>query len=202
VGSLSGGERARVALAKALRTGANLLMLDEPTNDLDVAMLGELEDLLCGWPGCALVVSHDRAFLNLVATSILAFEGSGVVTRYEGNYTTYREQRAAAQARAEPRGERVGARRVAPQQALPALEVAPAHKPLTYAERLELAAIVDRIAAAEAALAQHEAALSDAATYSQGPDARKRAQDAYEAARADVAQLSARWEELETRKSS
>jgi ATP-binding cassette subfamily F protein uup len=203
VGSLSGGERARVALAKALRTGANLLLLDEPTNDLDVAMLGELEELLCAWPGCALVVSHDRAFLNLVATSILAFEGAGVVTRYEGNYTTYREQRAAVQPRGEPRAaERAATRLNAPQQAPSAAPVAPSHKPLTYAERLELAAIVDRIADAEAVLARHEAALSDAATYSQGPDARKRAQDAYEAARADVAQLNARWEELETRKSS
>jgi ATP-binding cassette subfamily F protein uup len=203
VGALSGGERARVALAKALRTGANLLLLDEPTNDLDVAMLGELEDLLCAWPGCALVVSHDRAFLNLVATSILAFEGSGVLTRYAGNFATYREQRAAAQARAQPPASQGAApRRLAPQQAPKAAEAAPLRRPLTYAERLELAAIVDRIADAEAVLAQHEAALSDAATYSQGPAARKRAQDAYESARAAVAQLNARWEELETRKSS
>src|SRR5204863_7741549 len=86
VGSLSGGERARVALAKALRTGANLLLLDEPTNDLDVSTLGALEELLVRWPGCAIVVSHDRAFLNRVATAMLAFEGDGKVVRYEGNY--------------------------------------------------------------------------------------------------------------------
>src|SRR5262249_29504412 len=64
VSALSGRERARVALAKALRGGANMLLLDEPTNDLDIAMLGELEELLTSWPGCAVVVSHDRYFLN------------------------------------------------------------------------------------------------------------------------------------------
>src|SRR6185503_4641116 len=93
VSALSGGERARVALAKTLRSGANLLLLDEPTNDLDVATLGELEDLLTAWPGCAIVVSHDRYFLNCVATSILSFEGEGRVVRYPGGYDSYRTLR-------------------------------------------------------------------------------------------------------------
>jgi ABC transport system ATP-binding/permease protein len=209
VGSLSGGERARVALAKALRSGANMLLLDEPTNDLDVAMLGELEELLVSWPGCALVVSHDRAFLNLVATSILAFEGAGVVVRYEGNYANYRALRAAAQARAEqpasapsPGRKSAGGGPMASATAEPANRPSASRKPLTYAERIELEGIVERIAAAETELALCEAALSATATYSQGADARNRAQSAYAQARGALDHLNARWEELEARAAS
>jgi len=93
VSALSGGERARVALALALKTGANTLLLDEPTNDLDMDTLGALEDLIETWPGCVLVVSHDRWFLDRVATSILAFEGGGKVQLYAGNWESYREQK-------------------------------------------------------------------------------------------------------------
>jgi ATP-binding cassette subfamily F protein uup len=93
VSALSGGERARVALALALKSGANVLLLDEPTNDLDIATLGALEELLEGWPGCVLVVSHDRFFLDRVATSILAFEGEGKVRLYGGNWASYLERK-------------------------------------------------------------------------------------------------------------
>ena len=93
VSALSGGERARVALALALKTGANVLLLDEPTNDLDMDTLGALEDLIETWPGCVLVVSHDRWFLDRVATSILAFEGGGKMQLYAGNWESYREQK-------------------------------------------------------------------------------------------------------------
>ena len=93
VSALSGGERARVALALALKTGANVLLLDEPTNDLDMDTLGSLEDLIETWPGCVLVVSHDRWFLDRVATSILAFEGEGKMQLYAGNWQSYREQK-------------------------------------------------------------------------------------------------------------
>jgi ATP-binding cassette subfamily F protein uup len=93
VSALSGGERARVALALALKSGANVLLLDEPTNDLDIATLGALEELLEGWPGCVLVVSHDRFFLDRVATSILAFEGNGSVKLYSGNWESYVERK-------------------------------------------------------------------------------------------------------------
>ncbi|HVY44511.1 MAG TPA: ABC-F family ATP-binding cassette domain-containing protein, partial [Minicystis sp.] len=94
VGSLSGGERARAALAKILSRGANLLILDEPTNDLDLTTLAALEGMLVELRGSALVVTHDRWFLNRVATSVLAFEGEGKVVRYAGGWDAYREQRA------------------------------------------------------------------------------------------------------------
>jgi ABC transport system ATP-binding/permease protein len=93
VSALSGGERARVALALALKTGANVLLLDEPTNDLDIATLGSLAELIESWPGCVLVVSHDRYFLDRVVTSILAFEGDGKVQLYAGNWESYRDQK-------------------------------------------------------------------------------------------------------------
>ena len=93
VGQLSGGERNRVHLAKLLRGGGNLLLLDEPTNDLDVNTLRALEEALANFGGCAVVVSHDRWFLDRVATHILAFEGDSRVTWFEGNYEAYHEQR-------------------------------------------------------------------------------------------------------------
>ncbi|MDE0716017.1 MAG: energy-dependent translational throttle protein EttA [Gammaproteobacteria bacterium] len=91
IGSLSGGERNRVHLAKLLAGGGNLLLLDEPTNDLDVETLRALEEALLNFPGCAVVISHDRWFLDRVATHILAFEGDSSVTWHEGNYTEYEE---------------------------------------------------------------------------------------------------------------
>jgi ATPase subunit of ABC transporter with duplicated ATPase domains len=93
VGNLSGGERNRVHLAKLLKSGGNLLLLDEPTNDLDVDMLRALEDALIDFGGCAVVISHDRWFLDRIATHILAFEGDSRVVWCEGNYQTYEAQR-------------------------------------------------------------------------------------------------------------
>jgi ATP-binding cassette ChvD family protein len=93
VGQLSGGERNRVHLAKMLKSGANFLMLDEPTNDLDVDTLRALEEALLEFAGCAVVVSHDRWFLNRIATHILAFEGDSHVEWFEGNYDDYEADR-------------------------------------------------------------------------------------------------------------
>ena len=93
VGELSGGERNRVHLAKLLRRGGNLLLLDEPTNDLDVTTLRALEEGIQSFGGCAVVVSHDRWFLDRIATHILAFEDDGAVTWFEGNFEGYHEQR-------------------------------------------------------------------------------------------------------------
>ena len=93
IGKLSGGERNRVHLAKLLRSGGNLLLLDEPTNDLDVDTLRALENALLEFPGCVMVISHDRWFLDRVATHVLAFEGDSQVTWFEGNFEAYEEHR-------------------------------------------------------------------------------------------------------------
>jgi sulfate-transporting ATPase len=91
IGELSGGERNRVHLAKVLKSGGNVLLLDEPTNDLDVETLRALEEALLSFPGCAVVISHDRWFLDRIATHILAFEGNSEVVFFEGNYQEYTE---------------------------------------------------------------------------------------------------------------
>jgi ATP-binding cassette ChvD family protein len=91
IGDLSGGERNRVHLAKVLKAGGNVLLLDEPTNDLDIETLRALEDALVAFPGCAVVISHDRWFLDRIATHILAFEGDSQVAWFEGNYQEYVE---------------------------------------------------------------------------------------------------------------
>ena len=93
VGVLSGGERNRVHLAKIMREESNVLLLDEPTNDLDVNTLRALEEALENFGGCAVVISHDRWFLDRIATHILAFEGDSQVVWYEGNYSEYEEDR-------------------------------------------------------------------------------------------------------------
>jgi len=203
VGALSGGERARVALAKALKTGANLLLLDEPTNDLDVSTLGALEELLASWPGCALIVSHDRYFLDRVATATLAFEGDGVVTPYQGGYATYRSLKAQADA---AEGERKRAeeaeRRTSPElppAAAPAIAGTP-KKPLTFAERKELDGILDEIALLEETVAALEARLSDPALYAAGAEEAQAVRQAHARESARLAERTARWEALEERR--
>ena len=89
MGDLSGGERNRVHLAKVLKEGGNVLLLDEPTNDLDIETLRALEEALLSFPGCAVVISHDRWFLDRIATHMLAFEGDSNVVWFEGNYEDY-----------------------------------------------------------------------------------------------------------------
>jgi sulfate-transporting ATPase len=93
VGTLSGGERNRLHLAKLLRSGGNVLLLDEPTNDLDVETLRALEDAILEFPGCAVVISHDRWFLDRIATHILAFEGDSEIVWFEGNFADYEADR-------------------------------------------------------------------------------------------------------------
>src|SRR5439155_8767975 len=95
VGALSGGERNRVHLARMLKSGANVILLDEPTNDLDVNTMRALEEAMDNFAGCAVVISHDRWFLDRVATHILAFEGDSRVVWFEGNYSDYEADRRA-----------------------------------------------------------------------------------------------------------
>ena len=112
VGKLSGGERNRLHLAKLLRSGGNLLLLDEPTNDLDVDTLRALEDALLAFPGCAMIISHDRWFLDRVATHVLAFEGDSQVTWFEGNFEAYEEHRRALLGEAAERPHRITYKRL------------------------------------------------------------------------------------------
>ena len=91
VGECSGGERNRIHLAKMLRRGGNLLLLDEPTNDLDVATMRVLEQALIDFPGCAMVISHDRFFLDRICTHLLVMEGDGKTRWFEGNFAAYEE---------------------------------------------------------------------------------------------------------------
>ncbi|MXX14030.1 MAG: ATP-binding cassette domain-containing protein, partial [Gemmatimonadetes bacterium] len=93
VGQLSGGERNRVHLARILKEGANVILLDEPTNDLDVNTMRALEDALENFGGCAVIISHDRWFLDRIATHILAFEGNSEVIYFDGNYSQYEAAR-------------------------------------------------------------------------------------------------------------
>jgi energy-dependent translational throttle protein EttA len=112
IGNLSGGERNRVHLAKLLRTGGNLLLLDEPTNDLDVDTLRALEDALLAFPGCAAIISHDRWFLDRVATHVLAFEGDSQVSWFEGNFEAYEANRRALPGAAAERPHRITYKRL------------------------------------------------------------------------------------------
>jgi ABC transport system ATP-binding/permease protein len=194
VGTLSGGERNRVQLARILRAGGNFLVLDEPTNDLDLFTLGALEDALVRFPGCALVVSHDRWFLDRVATGILAFEGSGAVVFHEGNYSDYLARRRAAPE---------------PPDAPPPSAPAPgsrerrrrdpdAPRRLTFAERQELAGIEAALESAEARAAELTTTLNDPEVYRQRSREVPELVAALDAARADVERLYARWQELES----
>ncbi|MHB8417455.1 MAG: ABC-F family ATP-binding cassette domain-containing protein [Myxococcales bacterium] len=188
VGALSGGERNRLLLARLFLRGANLLVLDEPTNDLDIVTLNVLERLLLGFSGSVLLVTHDRYFLDKVATAILAFEGGGRVIRYQGNFETYRSLRPPP---AEAARQRPGP--IAP----PARPAVRRPGKLGFKEQRELDGIPAALEAAEARLRAAESALSDPATY-QGPPGRVPQLKAELAgAGAEVARLYARWQELQ-----
>ncbi len=201
VGALSGGERARVALAKVLREGANLLVFDEPTNDLDLPTLAALEDLLEGYDGCVLVVTHDRAFLDRVATAILAFEwdrgenGEATITRYAGGYQDHLAQRGAKRAGDEPR-----VVSSAPAAAPPKGPKPSAKTNLTHAERIELEGILEAVEAAEKNVAVVEALLADPSLYTTRREEVAGLRTRLAAARAQAATLVARWESLEAKR--
>jgi ABC transport system ATP-binding/permease protein len=194
VGALSGGERARVALARMLRQSANLVILDEPTNDLDVATLGALESMLLEYAVTALIVTHDRWFLDRVATAIVAFEGDGRVLRYPGNFESYRRLRAQGQKRSEPPEPAEPER--PPDRAPPAGKK---KKRLTHAEERELAEVLERIAGVEARVLELERHLADPTSYHDGKDVRAEMQE-LDSAKNELEQLMLRWEELETKK--
>ncbi|HEY8143984.1 MAG TPA: ATP-binding cassette domain-containing protein [Kofleriaceae bacterium] len=188
IGSLSGGERNRVQLAKLLRRGGNLVVLDEPSNDLDLMTLGALEEALVEFAGCALVVSHDRWFLDRIATAILAFEGDGQVDLHEGDWSSY-----AARRKARPANTAAEVARPRPREKRPT----DGPRKATWKERQELAGMEQAILAAEERVAELEAALSDPLVFKErGAEVPGLIAD-LERARADVERLFARWHELE-----
>ena len=201
VGTLSGGERNRVQLAKLLRRGGNLLVLDEPTNDLDLMTLGVLEEALSEFPGCALVVSHDRWFLDHVATGIIAFEGDGKVTFHEGNYSDYLERtRTSAPAATETDSRKASVPRTAT-SATSSEASKPAAKParkLTFAEQNELAKMEEKILSAESHVEELQQKLNHPNVYKEHAAEVPTWVGALDAARTEVDRLYARWQELES----
>ncbi len=198
VGALSGGERARVALAKMLRGDANLLILDEPTNDLDLPTLGALEEMLTDWPGCAIVVTHDRWFLDRVVTHMLVFEGDGQVVHTAGDWSTWRAMKAARARQMQAQTVTQPMETVRPRKGASAVKEEK-DKPLTTAERKELASLPEAIDALEKRVADMEARLSDPGLYAGDGEAVKTLMTDMEARRAQLDAMMVRWEALEAR---
>ncbi len=187
---LSGGERSRLLLAKLFTRPSNVLVLDEPTNDLDIETLELLESLLVGYQGTVLLVSHDRAFLNDVVTSTLAIEADGRVKEYDGGYDEYLRQRR-EEAPAEPKPSHAPG---------PSSSRPPADRPrkLSHKERKELESLPGRIEELEAARAELHDAMADPAFYRQDGGAIAEAKARLEAMESELAIAYERWEALES----
>jgi ATP-binding cassette subfamily F protein uup len=193
VGSLSGGERNRLLLARLFLQGANVLVLDEPTNDLDIVTLNVLEGLLTSFGGVVLLVTHDRYFLDKTATTILAFEGDGKVVRYEGNFETYKTLKAQALAKEAPV--------VTPQRESEAIAPPSAPKQrkagkLSFKEQRELDGMEAAIEVAETKKADLEAQLADPELYKQSAKIQP-LQDELAQVSTEVERLYERWQELQ-----
>ena len=193
VKALSGGERNRLLLAKLFTKPSNLLVLDEPTNDLDADTLELLEELLIDYKGTVLLVSHDRAFLNNVVTSTLVFEGDGVVNEYVGGYDDWLRQRftpTSAKTSAKP-----AESKSAP--ATPAEKPPAKTKKLSFKDQRELEALPQKIQTLESEREQINARMSDPAFYQQEKSIISTAQERLAAIDKDLAAAYARWEALE-----
>ena len=188
---LSGGERSRLLLARVLKRGGNFLVLDEPTNDLDLQTMRILEEALTLFPGCVLVVSHDRYFLNRVCTGILAFEGEGQVTFSEGNYDYYLEKRRRAAS-----GSGGAAREFKLSGSAPTPKAGKIRK-LSFKEQRELEGIEAVIQSAEAQVTERESQFLDPEFVRKNGGRMQALLAELETAKAGVAKLYSRWEELE-----
>ena len=185
--TLSGGERARGLLARLFCRPSNLLVMDEPTNDLDIETLELLEELLLDYPGSLLLVSHDRAFIDAVVTSTLVFEGDGVVAEYVGGYSDWLRQRPAPEAA-------TGKATAAP---APRPRDRAASRKLGYREQQELAALPQWIEALETEQGELHAALADPARYRDGGDGARELSARLREVEAELETAFARWEALE-----
>jgi ATP-binding cassette subfamily F protein uup len=194
---LSGGERNRLLLARLFTKPANVLVLDEPTNDLDAETLDVLEDILVDYSGTLIMVSHDRAFLDNVVTSTLVFEGDGVVTEHAGGYTDWRNELARIAV-----AKRTAAIGTASKPAAPAKAAgnAPAGAKLNNKERKELETLPGKIEQLEAEQAQITVQLGDPEIYKDGGAKAAALQKRLHAAEAEHAEALARWMDLDARK--
>jgi ATP-binding cassette subfamily F protein uup len=192
VKALSGGERNRLLLARLFTRPANVLVLDEPTNDLDIETLELLESQLAGFDGTVLLVSHDRAFLNNVVTSTLACEENGVVREYVGGYDDWLRQRPALPA--EPAAERPK-----PAAAVSAVSDKAAPRRLSYKEQRELEALPAQLEAIEQRIASLEAEMAAPDFYLKGASAIRATLEELEQTREALSVSYARWYELESR---
>ena len=194
VAALSGGERARLMLAKLFLKPANLLVMDEPTNDLDIETLELLEEQLLNYTGTLLLVSHDREFLDNVVTSTFVLEGDGAVDCYPGGYEDYLRQR---KVREQPKVD--GDREPSTAVEKPSAADAKARK-LSFNEKRELDGLPGRIEALEKEVADIEVFLADGTAYAADPARFKAASERLEPARAELEAAVERWAELEERK--
>jgi len=206
VSALSGGERNRLLLARLFSRPANVLVLDEPTNDLDIETLELLEALLQDYGGTLFLVSHDRAFLDNVVTQSIAFEGEGVLREYAGGYSDYVRQRGAApQAETGSRGRVTGAvARTTPVEtgaarAAPKRQKASAPAKLTFKETRELERLPQSIVALEREQADITRELGDPVLYRSQPERVQALQKRYTAIESELMDCLARWEALEAR---
>ena len=195
VKALSGGERARLMLAKLFLKPANLLVMDEPTNDLDIETLELLEEQLLAYSGTLLLVSHDREFLDNVVTSTFVLEGDGTVRSYPGGYADYLAQRGKTAAPAKETAETPDVQRAATVHVPP-----PAAKKLSYREQRELEALPERIDALERELADMRAALGDGTLYRTDPARAQALTARLPVAEAELEAAVERWAELEERR--
>ena len=192
---LSGGERNRLLLAKLFAQPSNLLVMDEPTNDLDVETLELLEELLLDYNGTLLLVSHDRDFLDNVVTSTLALEGDGRLGDYVGGYSDWLRQRPVAAQ--EDKATSMDARLRGHDESKDIAATPPAKKKLSYKDQRELDQLPARIEQLEADVAERTAAMQDAAFYKQEAAAQQRANAELAAAQAELDAAYARWEVLD-----
>ncbi|SFR04386.1 ABC-F family ATP-binding cassette domain-containing protein [Poseidonocella sedimentorum] len=198
VRSLSGGERARLLLARLMARDSNLLVLDEPTNDLDVETLDLLQEVLDGYDGTVLLVSHDRDFLDRVATRTVAMEGDGRALIYAGGWSDYRDQRAEARADAAPAARQSAHKTPAPADAASGTKPAKtARAGLSFTESHRLKELPAEIERLEAEIAKLEGLLSDAELYSREPVKFRKATEALAARQARLAEAEEDWLTLE-----
>ena len=193
---LSGGERGRLTLARALALPSNLMVLDEPTNDLDLETLDLLQEMLADYPGTVIVVSHDRDFLDRVATGILASEGEGRWTEYAGGYSDMVAQRGAPLA---ARAAAEAPRPLASSSPSPAATASPppVRRKMGFKEKHALETLPARIAALQASIATHRRTLDDAALFARDPKRFAATSEALVKAEADLATAEDQWLELE-----